>query len=74
MKRRHRRIIFIGASLAALGLATAFDLKLILVDVTNLGPVREQLGEWKGKVSVVLNPGVRPGWRNSRPSTPSITR
>jgi len=46
---------------AALGLATAFDLKLILTDIGNIGPFRDQLGEWKGKVSVVLNPGVRPG-------------
>src|SRR5439155_25526904 len=46
---------------AALGLATAFDLKLILTDIGDLGPFRDQLGEWKGQVSVVLNPGVRPG-------------
>jgi imidazolonepropionase-like amidohydrolase len=46
---------------AALGLAIDFDLRLILTDVGNLSPFRDQLGEWKGKVSVVLNPGVRPG-------------
>jgi imidazolonepropionase-like amidohydrolase len=46
---------------AALGLAAAFNLKLILTDVGNLGPFRDHLGDWKGNVSVVLNPGVRPG-------------
>lgn len=46
---------------AALGLAAGFHLHLILTDAGNLGPFREQFAEWKDKVSVVLNPGVRPG-------------
>jgi imidazolonepropionase-like amidohydrolase len=52
---------------AAIGLATAFDLKLILTDIANLGPFRDQLSEWKGKVSLVLNPGVRPGFAADTP-------
>jgi imidazolonepropionase-like amidohydrolase len=46
---------------AALGLARDYNLRLTLVDVGNLEPFRDRLGEWKGRVSVVLNPGVRPG-------------
>jgi imidazolonepropionase-like amidohydrolase len=47
---------------AALALARDYDLQLILVDVGNLGPFRDRLGEWKGRVTgIVLNPGVRPG-------------
>jgi imidazolonepropionase-like amidohydrolase len=53
---------------AAIGLATDFNLSLILTDVGNLGPFRDQLGEWKGKVSVVLNSGVRPGSTTDSPA------
>jgi imidazolonepropionase-like amidohydrolase len=61
--RRPVRVTAPGAAdvRAALDLAREFDLRLILTDVTDLGPYRDRLGEWAGRVAVVLNPGVRPG-------------
>jgi imidazolonepropionase-like amidohydrolase len=47
---------------AALALANEFDLRLVLVDLNGVTPVRDRLADWKARVAgVVLNPGVRPG-------------
>lgn len=47
---------------AALGLAREFNLRLVLVDPSALGPFRDQLGGWRDSVAgVVLNAEVRPG-------------